>query len=122
MTPVPVFTDVTFDRYPYIAYHTGLDITAPIGTRVSVPADGTVIQAGMGGNFSGYGRVVIVDHGNGYQTYYGHLSRGTVMPGQLVRQGDIVGEVGMTGRRDLAPEKRQAIADLLREPLAQAGG
>jgi len=80
------------------AYHTGLDITAPIGTRVSVTANGTVIQAGMGGNFSGYGRVVIVDHGNGYQTYYGHLSRVTVMPGQLVRQGDIVGEVGMTGR------------------------
>jgi murein DD-endopeptidase MepM/ murein hydrolase activator NlpD len=80
------------------AYHTGLDITAPIGTRVNVTADGVVLQAGIGGSLSGYGRVVVIDHGNGYQTYYGHLSRVMVMPGQQIRQGDAVGEVGMTGR------------------------
>ena len=80
------------------AYHTGLDITAPIGTRVSATADGVVVQAGIGGSFGGYGRLVILDHGNGYQTYFGHLSRVMVMPGQQVRQGDVVGEVGMTGR------------------------
>ena len=80
------------------AYHTGLDITAPIGTRVSVTADGVVMAAGFGAGLAGYGRIVIVDHGNGYQTYYGHLSRVMVMPGQQVRQGDAVGEVGMTGR------------------------
>jgi murein DD-endopeptidase MepM/ murein hydrolase activator NlpD len=52
----------------------------------------------MSAGFGGYGRLVIVDHGNGYQTYYGHLSRVRVMPGQQIRQGDIVGEVGMSGR------------------------
>ena len=41
---------------------------------------------------------MIVDHGNGYQTYYAHLSRVNVMAGQMVRQGDTVGLVGMTGR------------------------
>ncbi len=80
------------------AYHTGLDISAQIGTRVSATADGVVVQAGMSSGYGGYGRLVIVDHGNGYQTYYGHLSRVRVMPGQEIRQGDIVGDVGMTGR------------------------
>jgi murein DD-endopeptidase MepM/ murein hydrolase activator NlpD len=80
------------------AYHTGLDISAPIGTNVAATADGVVVQAGMSAGFGGYGRLVVVDHGNGYQTYYGHLSRVRVMPGQEVRQGDVVGEVGMTGR------------------------
>jgi murein DD-endopeptidase MepM/ murein hydrolase activator NlpD len=80
------------------AYHTGLDISASIGDRVAATADGVVVQAGMAGNYAGYGRVVIVNHGNGYQTLYGHLLRVTVMPGQQIRQGDIVGEVGMSGR------------------------
>jgi murein DD-endopeptidase MepM/ murein hydrolase activator NlpD len=47
---------------------------------------------------SGYGLLVIVDHGNGYQTYYGHLSRASVMQGQEIRHGDFVGAVGMSGR------------------------
>jgi murein DD-endopeptidase MepM/ murein hydrolase activator NlpD len=80
------------------AYHTGLDISAPIGTRVTATADGVVVQAGIGNGFGGYGRLVVVDHGNGYQTYYGHLSRVSVMLGQEIRQGDIVGDVGMSGR------------------------
>jgi murein DD-endopeptidase MepM/ murein hydrolase activator NlpD len=80
------------------AYHTGLDISSNIGERVAVTADGVVIQAGFGAGYAGYGRLVVVDHGNGYQTYYGHLSRASVMVGQLVRQGDVVGEVGMSGR------------------------
>jgi len=56
------------------------------------------VQAGMSFGYGGYGRLVIVDHGNGYQTYYGHLSRVNVMAGQMVRQGDVVGLVGMSGR------------------------
>lgn len=80
------------------AYHTGLDISASIGTHVSATADGVVVQAGMSNGFGGYGRLVIVDHGNGYQTYYAHLSRVSVMAGQLIRQGDIVGDVGTSGR------------------------
>lgn len=80
------------------AYHTGLDISSSIGTRVAVTADGVVVQAGMSAGYGGYGRLVIVDHGNGYQTYYGHLSSVNVMPGQMIRQGDVVGLVGMTGR------------------------
>jgi len=80
------------------AYHTGIDISSSMGTAVSVTADGVVVQAGMSSGYGGYGRLVIVDHGNGYQTYYGHLSRVNVMPGQMLRQGDVVGLVGMTGR------------------------
>jgi len=80
------------------AYHTGLDIVAPIGTRVAATADGVVVQAGAGWGYGGYGRVVVISHGNGYQTYYGHLLRALVMPGQEVHQGDTIGEVGMTGR------------------------
>jgi len=80
------------------AYHTGLDITAPIGTRVAATADGIVVQAGMGAGYGGYGKLVVIQHGNGYQTYFGHLSRVMVMPGQAVRQGDVIGEVGMSGR------------------------
>jgi murein DD-endopeptidase MepM/ murein hydrolase activator NlpD len=77
------------------AMHTGIDISAPIGTPVKVTADGIVIHANWNG---GYGRCVIVDHGNGYQTWYAHLSRMDVVEGQEIRQGDIVGLVGATGR------------------------
>lgn len=80
------------------AYHTGIDISSSMGTRVTATADGVVVQAGMSSGYGGYGRLVVLDHGNGYQTYYGHLSKVNVMPGQVVRQGDVVGLVGMTGR------------------------
>ena len=79
-------------------FHTGLDIAAPIGSPVSATADGTILRAGVSRGYGGYGRIVVIDHGNGYQTYYGHLSRVSVMPGQQVRQGDVVGAVGMSGR------------------------
>ena len=77
------------------ARHTGVDIAAPMGTPVKATADGVVISAGWNG---GYGRCVIVDHGNGYQTWYGHLSAIVAMQGQEIRQGDELGKVGMTGR------------------------
>ena len=77
------------------AMHTGVDISAPIGTPVKVTADGIVVHANWN---AGYGRCVIVDHGNGYQTWYAHLSRMDVIEGQEIRQGEIVGRVGASGR------------------------
>jgi murein DD-endopeptidase MepM/ murein hydrolase activator NlpD len=76
------------------AMHTGIDISAPQGTAVKATADGIVVHAAWN---AGYGRCVVVDHGNGYQTLYGHLSRIEVIDGQEIRRGEIVGEVGSTG-------------------------
>jgi murein DD-endopeptidase MepM/ murein hydrolase activator NlpD len=77
------------------AMHTGVDISAPTGTAVRVTADGIVSFAGWS---NGYGKLLIVDHGNGMETYYAHLSRFSVLEGQDVRRGDPIGEVGSTGR------------------------
>ncbi len=77
------------------AFHSGIDIATSIGDAVRVPADGTVIRAGMG---TGYGREVIIDHGHGIQTLYAHLSGFAVTTGQDVRRGDILGYVGSSGR------------------------
>lgn len=77
------------------ARHTGVDISAPMGTPVKATADGVIVSAGWN---SGYGRCVIIDHGNGYQTWYGHLSKIDVMEGAEIRQGETLGLVGMTGR------------------------
>jgi murein DD-endopeptidase MepM/ murein hydrolase activator NlpD len=78
------------------AFHKGVDISVPSGTAVHVTADGMVIQAEM--VTGGYGRLVVVDHGGGIQTYYAHLSRIYVHAGQEVRRGDLVGAAGSTGR------------------------
>jgi murein DD-endopeptidase MepM/ murein hydrolase activator NlpD len=77
------------------AMHTGIDIATTYGTPVKVTADGIIRHASW---YSGYGQCVIVDHGNGYQTLYGHLSKIDVMEGQEIRQGEPVGRVGSTGR------------------------
>jgi murein DD-endopeptidase MepM/ murein hydrolase activator NlpD len=77
------------------AFHAGVDISAPFGTPVRVTADGIVVFAEFE---SGYGRLVKVDHGGGLVTFYAHLSRSYVHPGQEMRRGDLVGEVGTTGR------------------------
>lgn len=77
------------------AMHTGVDITAPMGTPIKATADGIVMFANW--NY-GYGRCVIVDHGNGYQTLYGHMSHIDVIDGQEIRQGETVGLVGSSGR------------------------
>lgn len=76
--------------------HTGIDLAANTGTKVYATANGKVVaNSGQG---SGYGLQVLVNHGYGYQTRYAHLSRILVSPGQEVRRGDIIGEVGSTGR------------------------
>lgn len=77
------------------AMHTGVDISAPMGAPIKATADGIVMFANWN---SGYGRCVIVDHGNGYQTLYGHMSHIDVIDGQEIRQGEVVGRVGSTGR------------------------
>ena len=77
------------------AIHTGVDLSAPAGTQVRAAADGIVVFAEWSG---GYGRLVKIDHGNGLQTYYGHLSRMEVVTGQEIRRGDIIGASGGSGR------------------------
>jgi murein DD-endopeptidase MepM/ murein hydrolase activator NlpD len=77
------------------AMHTGLDFRAQTGDPVRVTANGKVVSAGWAG---GYGRMVEVDHGNGLATRYGHLSEINVHIGQQVKIGDVIGEVGSTGR------------------------
>ena len=74
--------------------HTGLDIGAPIGTPVKVAAGGIVTFAGYKGS---YGYLVVVSHGNGIETYYGHCSKVYVSAGQAVSQGEVISAVGNTG-------------------------
>lgn len=76
-------------------FHTGVDIAAPMGTPVRVTADGIVVSAEW---FGGYGKLIIVDHGHGMRTYYAHLSRMDVLPGQEVHLGQIIAASGATGR------------------------
>ena len=76
------------------AIHTGVDIAAAVGTPVQVTADGVVVRAEWAG---GYGRLVVVDHGNKVQTWYAHLSRFQVAPGQEVRRGDTIAFSGASG-------------------------
>jgi murein DD-endopeptidase MepM/ murein hydrolase activator NlpD len=77
-------------------FHTGVDISAVMGTSVHAAADGIVEYAASVGD--GYGRMVIIDHGNGLQTRYAHLSKFEVVPGQEIRRGEILGYSGNTGR------------------------
>jgi murein DD-endopeptidase MepM/ murein hydrolase activator NlpD len=76
-------------------FHPGLDISATYGEPVLAPAAGIVSSAGVVGN---YGNLVVIDHGFGIVTKYGHLSRFGVMVGQQVNRGDTLGHVGSTGR------------------------
>lgn len=76
-------------------FHTGQDIATAWGTPVAATANGTVIYAGWQ---SGYGQVVVIDHGGGLTTRYGHLSRVDATVGQAIKRGDTVGNVGSTGR------------------------
>jgi murein DD-endopeptidase MepM/ murein hydrolase activator NlpD len=77
------------------AMHTGLDFRASTGDPVRATANGRVVSAGWAG---GYGRMVEIDHGNGLSTRYGHMSRINVKVGEHIHIGQIVGEVGSTGR------------------------
>jgi murein DD-endopeptidase MepM/ murein hydrolase activator NlpD len=76
-------------------FHAGLDISANRGTPIRATADGTVQSAAYQGN---YGNAVVIDHGYGLATRYGHMSGFRVRAGQRVRRGEVIGYVGATGR------------------------
>ncbi|WP_424681884.1 peptidoglycan DD-metalloendopeptidase family protein [Frateuria sp. YIM B11624] len=77
------------------ARHTGLDIAVPFGASVHAVAEGMVTYVGQR---SGYGKVVEIDHGNGYMTRYAHNSKLLVRPGQRVHVGEVISQAGSTGR------------------------
>jgi murein DD-endopeptidase MepM/ murein hydrolase activator NlpD len=82
--------------YKTVKYHAGLDFTAPQGTPIYATADGTVRIAGF--SDGGYGNHVVINHGYGYETLYGHMVRVKTRAGQHVKRGDLIGYVGSTGK------------------------
>ncbi|GIE96013.1 hypothetical protein Ari01nite_34780 [Paractinoplanes rishiriensis] len=74
--------------------HQGVDLAAPAGTPIVATGTGVVVRAGVEG---GYGNAVLIDHGDGYRTHYGHLAAIGVVAGQRVRAGQPVGHEGSTG-------------------------
>jgi murein DD-endopeptidase MepM/ murein hydrolase activator NlpD len=76
--------------------HQGMDFTAPTGSAIYATGDGVVARADAAA--SGYGNHVVIRHGFGYETLYGHLSKYKCRAGQKVKRGDIIGYVGSTGR------------------------
>jgi murein DD-endopeptidase MepM/ murein hydrolase activator NlpD len=77
------------------AFHSGVDIGSSYGRQVIAPADGVVTFADLLG---GYGKALMLDHGHGISTRYGHLSGFAATPGQHVHRGDVIGYVGASGR------------------------
>lgn len=75
--------------------HPGIDIGLSEGSAVLASDTGTVTFAGW--NIYGYGNLIVINHGNGYETFYGHLSSINVFPGQIVYQGNVIGGTGNTG-------------------------
>ncbi|MFZ7114764.1 MAG: peptidoglycan DD-metalloendopeptidase family protein [Bacteroidota bacterium] len=75
--------------------HTGMDFTATVGTEIYATGNGSVVKVEKDGR--GYGNNVIINHGYGYETLYGHMSKFNVRPGQKVKRGDLIGYVGNSG-------------------------
>ena len=88
-----------FRRNPFggraYEFHAGMDIDGERGDLVLAPAGGTVIEAGYKG---GYGNLIEIDHGNGLTTRYGHLSKIEIQAGDIVTRGQVIANVGSTGR------------------------
>lgn len=82
--------------YKTVKLHPGLDFAAPAGTPIYATADGTVEFAGNRGD--GYGNNVIINHGYGYKTLFGHMFRIKARAGQRVKRGEVIGWVGSTGK------------------------
>ena len=83
-----------YRSYPDSEFHSGVDLGADYGEVVRAAAAGTVAEASWDG---GYGEKIDIDHGNGYHTWYAHLSRIDVQPGEYVHKGQAIGLVGSTG-------------------------
>lgn len=81
-------------RYGYWKMHEGVDLSAPNGTPVYATGNGVVVRASWQ---RGYGELIELNHGFGYKTRYGHLSKMYVSPGDSVTRGQVIGEVGNTG-------------------------
>ncbi len=77
------------------AFHTGVDVAADYGAPVHATADGMIVDAGQ---HTGYGRVVIVDHGFGLTTWYAHLSSYAAVAGTRIKRGEVIGYTGISGR------------------------
>lgn len=82
--------------YKVRKFHAGLDFTAAVGTPIYATADGVVKEAGF--NAGGYGNNVVINHGYGYETLYGHMYRIKAKAGQKIKRGTIIGYVGNTGK------------------------
>jgi murein DD-endopeptidase MepM/ murein hydrolase activator NlpD len=81
--------------YKIRKFHEGMDFSAPVGTEIYATGDGVVTEVSF--SFTGYGNKVVIDHGYGYETVYGHMSGFKVKQGQRVKRGDVIGFVGSTG-------------------------
>lgn len=81
--------------YKTTKFHAGMDFSANIGTPIYATGNGTVTKAGWQ---SGYGRVVVINHGFGYETLYAHMNKINVRVGQKVNRGETIGEVGNSGK------------------------
>ena len=81
--------------YKTAKFHAGMDFSANIGTPVYATGDGVVKKAGWQ---SGYGKIIVINHGHGYETWYAHLNDYDVRVGQKVKRGEVIGEVGNTGK------------------------
>jgi hypothetical protein len=82
--------------YKVTKFHSGLDFTAPTGTEIFATGDGVVELVGF--DYGGYGNEVVINHGYGYKTRYGHMSRTKARVGQKVTRGEVIGYVGSTGK------------------------
>jgi murein DD-endopeptidase MepM/ murein hydrolase activator NlpD len=75
--------------------HSGIDFAAPIGTPIYATADGKIEEVSV--RFSGYGKMIVIDHGFGYKTRYAHMHDFAVRQGQNIKRGELIGYVGDTG-------------------------
>lgn len=102
--------------------HKGIDLAAPRGSAVMASHDGTIIYTGSG--FRGYGKMIMIESNDGWATLYGHLDKIVVYEGKKIRQGEVIGALGNTGRSSgphLHFEIRQLNGPIDPLPLLPAG-